>query len=65
MRAELMGHSNTQTTRIYVRAARMQKTEATAKLQAFVEAARIAKQLQDEGEAESLKPPEDGWEIPI
>jgi len=63
--AELMGHSNIQTTMIYVHAARKQKIEATAKLQAYVEAARRAKQLQEEREAESWKPKEDEWGIPI
>jgi integrase len=64
--AELMGHSNIQTTMIYVPAARKQKIEATAKLQAaFVEAARKAKQLQEREEAESFKPPEDEWGNPI
>jgi integrase len=63
--AELMGHSNIQTTMIYVHAARKQKIEATAKLQAFVEAARKAKQLQEREEAESFKPPEDEWGNPI
>ena len=63
--AELMGHANIQTTMIYVHAARKQKIEATAKLQAYVEAARRAKQLQAEEEAESLKPKEDEWGMPI
>ena len=63
--AELMGHSNIQTTMIYVHAARKQKIEATAKLQAYVEAARRAKQLQEEQEAEELKPKEDEWGVPI
>jgi integrase len=63
--AELMGHANTQTTMIYVHAARKQKIEATAKLQAFVEAARRAKQLQEEQEAENWKPKEDEWGVPI
>ena len=35
------------------------------KLQAHVEAARRAKQLQEEREAEELKPKEDEWEMPI
>jgi hypothetical protein len=60
-----MGHSNIQTTVIYVHAARKQKIEATAKLEAFVEAARKAKQLQEAEEAKSLKPPEDEWGNPI
>jgi len=63
--AELMGHSNIQTTMIYVHAARKQKIEATAKLQAYVEAARKAKELQEKQEAESFKPPEDEWGNPI
>ena len=63
--AELMGHANIQTTMIYVHAARKQKIEATARLQAFVEAARKAKQLQKKQEVESLKPPEDEWGNPI
>ncbi len=63
--AELMGHANIQTTMIYVHAARKQKIEATAKLQASVEAARRAKQLQEEREAEELKPKEDEWGVPI
>jgi hypothetical protein len=60
-----MGHANIQTTMIYVHAARKQKIEATARLQAFVEAARKAKQLQEKQEVESLKPPEDEWGNPI
>ena len=63
--AELMGHSNIQTTMIYVHAARKQKIEATAKLQAYVEAARRAKQLQAEEEEESWKPKEDEWGMTI
>jgi integrase len=63
--AELMGHANIQTTMIYVHAARKQKIEATAKLQAYVEAARRAKQLQEEREAEDWKPKEDEWGVPI
>ena len=63
--AELMGHSNVQTTMIYVHAARRQKIEATAKLQASAEAARRAKQLQAEEKAESSKPKEDEWGVPI
>ena len=63
--AELMGHANIQKTMIYVHAARKQKIEATAKLQAFVEAARKAKQLREREEAESFKPPEDEWGNPI
>jgi integrase len=63
--AELMGHSNIQTTMIYVHAARKQKIEATAKLQAYVEAARKAKTLQEKHEAKSFKPPEDEWGNPI
>lgn len=62
--AELMGHSNIQTTMIYVHAARKQKIEATAKLQAFVEAARKAKQMQEE-DAQKWKPAEDEWGNPI
>ena len=50
---------------IYVHAARKQKIDATAKLQAYVEAARRAKQLQEEQEAEDLKPKEDEWVVPI
>ena len=61
MLAELMGHAEIQTTMIYVHAARKQKIEATAKLQAYVEAARRAKQLQEEREAEDWKPKEDEW----
>jgi hypothetical protein len=41
------------------------KVEATARLQAYVEAARRAKQLQEEQEAESWKPMEDEWGNPI
>jgi len=63
--AELMGHSNLQTTMIYVHAASKQKIEATAKLQAFVEAARKAKQLQEKQEAQSFKRQEDEWGNPI
>jgi integrase len=62
--AELMGHSNIQTTMIYVHAARKQKIEATTKLQAFVEAARKAKQMQEE-DAQNWKPAEDEWGNPI
>jgi len=65
VRAELMGHSEIQTRVIYVHAARKQKIEATARLQAYVEAARRAKQLQEEREAESWKPKEDEWGVPI
>jgi integrase len=60
--AELMGHSNIQD-RDYVHAARKQQIEATARLQAFVEAARKAKQMQEE--AESWKAKEDEWGMPI
>ena len=63
--AELMRHSNIQTTMIYVHAARKQKIEATAKLQAYVEAARRAKQLQEERQAEDWKPKEDEWGVAI
>ena len=65
VRAELMGHSSIQTTMIYVHAARKQKIEATAKLQAYVEAARRAKQLQEERQAEDWKPKEDEWGVPM
>jgi integrase len=61
--AELMGHSNIQTTMIYVHAARKQKIEATAKLHAFVEAARKAKQMQEE-DAQKWKPVEGEWGNP-
>ena len=44
---------------------RKSKVGATAKLQAYVETARRAKQLQEECEAEDLKPEEDGWGLPI
>jgi integrase len=60
--AELMGHSSIQTTMVYVHCSRKMKIEATARLQAYVEAARRAKQLQ---EAESWKPMEDEWGNPI
>jgi integrase len=63
--AELMGHAEIQTTMLYVHAARKQKIEATARLQAYVEAARKAKQLQEERKAESWKVPEDEWGNPI
>ena len=63
--AELMGHSSIQTTMIYVHCSRKMKVEATARLQAYVEAARRAKQLQEEQEAESWKPMEDEWGNPI
>ena len=63
--AEPMGHAEIQTTMIYVHAARKQKIEATAKLQAYVEAARKAKELQAKQAAESFKPPEDEWGNPI
>jgi hypothetical protein len=35
------------------------------RLQAFVEAARRAKQLREEPEAEELEPKEDEWGMPI
>jgi len=60
--AELMGHSSIQTTMVYVHCSRKMKIEATARLQAYVEAARRAKELQEE---ESWKPKEDEWGIPI
>jgi integrase/recombinase XerD len=63
--AELMGHSEIQTTMIYVHAARKQKIAATANLQAYVEGAQKAKQLQEERAAESWKPKEDEWGVPI
>jgi len=63
--AELMGHSEIQTTMIYVHAARKQKIEATAKLQAYVDAARKAKELQEKQQEESFKPPVDEWGNPI
>ena len=63
--AELMGHAHIQTTMIYVHAARKQEIEATARLQAYVEAARKAKQLQAEEEAENLKTRKDEWGVPI
>jgi hypothetical protein len=63
--AELMGHSSIQTTMIYVHCSKKMKIEATEKLQAYVEAARRAKQLQEEEEAESWKPMEDEWGNPI
>ena len=63
--AELMGHAEIQTTMLYVHAARKQKIEATARLQAYVEAARKAKELQERQAAESFKPPEDEWGNPI
>lgn len=63
--AELMGHANIQKTMIYVHAARKQKIEATAKLQAYVEAARRATQLQEAREAEAWRPKEDEWGVPI
>ena len=65
MLAELMGHAEIQTTMIYVHAARKQKIGATARLQAYVEAARKAKELQAKQAAESFKPPEDEWGNPI
>jgi integrase len=63
--AELMGHSSIQTTMIYVHSSKKMKIEATERLQAYVEAARRAKQLQEEEEAESWKPMEDEWGNPI
>ena len=63
--AELMGHAEIQTTMIYVHASKKMKIEATEKLQAYVEAAKKAKKLQEEQEAESCKPLEDEWGIPI
>ena len=65
MLAEFMGRSNVRTTMIYAHAAREQKIEATVKLQAYVEAARSAKQLQEKQEAENLKSPEEEWGNPI
>jgi hypothetical protein len=50
---------------IYAHAAREQKIEATVKLQAYFEAARNAKQLQEKQEAENLKSPEEEWGNPI
>jgi len=63
--AELMGRSNIQTTMIYVHAARKQKIEATARLQAYVGAARRAKRLRAEEKVESSKPIDDKWGLPI
>ncbi len=63
--AELMGHSSIQTTMIYVHSSKKMKIEATARLQAYVEAARRAKVLQEEEEAESCKPIEDEWGNPV
>jgi integrase len=63
--AELMGHAEIPTTMIYVHAARKQKIEATAKLQAYVEAARKAKESQAKQAAERFEPPEDEWGNPI
>jgi len=63
--AELMGHADIQTTMIYDRASKKMKIEATEKLQAYAEAAKKAKMLQEELEAESCKPMEDEWGIPI
>ena len=65
MLAELMGHSSIQTTMVYVHGSKKMKIEATEKLQAYVEAARRAKQLQEEEEAEIWKPMEDEWGNPI
>jgi len=45
--------------------ARKQKIEAAAKLQAYVEAAHKAKELQEKQQAESFKPPVDEWGNPI
>ena len=59
--AELMDHSNVQTTMIHVHAARKQKIEATAKVRAFVEVARKAKQMQEDQDALKWKPAEDEW----
>jgi hypothetical protein len=63
--AELMGHAKIQTTMIYVHASKKMKIEAAEKLQAYVETAREAKELQEEQEAESCKPMEDEWDVPI
>ena len=63
--AELKAHSNSQTTMIYVHAVRKQKIEATARLQAYAEVARKAKDLQEKLNTESFKPPEDEWGVPI
>jgi hypothetical protein len=63
--AEFMGRANVRTTMIYVHAARKQKIEATVKLQACVEAAWDAKQLQEKQEAENLKSSEEEWGNPI
>lgn len=49
--AELMSRLNVQPTMTYVHAARKQKIEATAKLRAFVEAARKAKLMQADEDA--------------
>jgi hypothetical protein len=62
--AELMGHAEIQTTMIYVHASKKMKIEATEKLQAYVEAAKKAKELQKE-ETQSCKPVEDEWGVPI
>jgi len=62
---ELAGHSNSQTTTSYMHAARKQEIEATAKLQANVEAAWKAKTLQEKQETERFKPLEDEWGNPI
>ena len=49
--AELMGYPHVQTTMMYVDGVRKQKIEATVRLQAYIEATRRAKQLQEEREA--------------
>ena len=65
VRAELMGQWNIQTSMTCVHAARKRKIEATAKLQAFVETARKAKQMQEDEDAQQWKPPEDECGNPI
>ena len=65
VQSELIGHSNIPTPMTYVHAARKQKIEATARLQAYVEAAWKAKELQEKQKAESFKPPEVEWGNPI
>ncbi|MGD0126277.1 MAG: hypothetical protein ABSF46_13020 [Terriglobia bacterium] len=63
--AEFTGFSNIETTMIFRHAAREQKSEATVKLQAYVEVAPKTEQLQEKQQAESFKLPEDEWGNPI
>lgn len=63
--AELMGHSSIQTTMIYVHCSRKMKAEAQSKLQAYIEAAKRAKELQQQEQQEGLVFKTDEWGNPI